>query len=173
MLHFGYTSVQFSFTKFQPPETTGLSFITYNGMQCPLLQSFVYGKIADHKIVGNSFQPIGGLITGNCIHQGFRWKITVGVFGQIGNIQFPRILWYVLYMYKFVRKTKTNFFERVMRVLMKGNNFMVFPSERRPNLNRINPYLKIKMLSTAHSQDNNLHFKIHFNVMSWPNFQLQ
>ena len=40
----------------------------------------------DQKIVGNSFQPIGGLITGNCIHQGFRRKVTVDVIGQIGNI---------------------------------------------------------------------------------------
>ena len=40
----------------------------------------------------NSFQPIGVLITGNCIHQGFRWKVTADVIGQIGNIQFPRIL---------------------------------------------------------------------------------
>ena len=46
------------------------------------------------KIVGNSFQPIGGLITGNYIHQGFRQKVTVDVIGQIGNIQFPRTLWY-------------------------------------------------------------------------------
>ena len=48
----------------------------------------------DQKIVGNSLQPIGGLITGNCIYQGFRRKVTVDVIGQIGNIQFPRILWY-------------------------------------------------------------------------------
>ena len=47
---------------------------------------------SDQKIVGNLFQPIGGLITGNCIHQGFRRKATVDVIGQIGNIQFPRIL---------------------------------------------------------------------------------
>ena len=46
----------------------------------------------DQKIVENSFQPIGSLITGNYIHQGFRWKVTVDVIGQIGNIQFPRIL---------------------------------------------------------------------------------
>ena len=46
------------------------------------------------KIVGNSFQPIGDLITGNSIHQGFRRKVTVDVIDQIGNIQFPRILWY-------------------------------------------------------------------------------
>ena len=50
---------------------------------------------ADQKIVGNLLQPIGGLITGNCIHQGFRQKVTGDVIGQIGNIQFPRILWYV------------------------------------------------------------------------------
>ena len=33
-----------------------------------------YINLTDQKIVGNSFQPIGGLITGNCIHQGFRRK---------------------------------------------------------------------------------------------------
>ena len=47
---------------------------------------------SDQKIVGNLFRPIGGLITGNCIHQGFRWNVTVDVIGQIGTIQFPRIL---------------------------------------------------------------------------------
>ena len=44
------------------------------------------------KIVGNSFTPIGGLITGYSIHQGFRQKVTMDVIGQIGNIQFSRIL---------------------------------------------------------------------------------
>ena len=44
--------------------------------------------------LGNSLQPMGDLITGNCIYQGFRRKVTVNVIGQIGNIQFPRILWY-------------------------------------------------------------------------------
>ena len=48
---------------------------------------------SDQKIVGNSFQPIGVLITGNGIHQSFRRKVTVDVIGQIGNLQLPRILW--------------------------------------------------------------------------------
>ena len=30
---------------------------------------------SDQKIVGNSFQPVGDLITGNCINQGFRRKV--------------------------------------------------------------------------------------------------
>ena len=51
----------------------------------------------DQKIVGNLFQPIGGLIIGNCIHQGFRRKVTVDVIDQIGYIQFPRIIWYVFF----------------------------------------------------------------------------
>ena len=49
-------------------------------------------EISVQKIVGNSFQPIAGLMTGNSIHQGFRWKVRVDVIGQIGYIQFPRIL---------------------------------------------------------------------------------
>ena len=56
--------------------------------------SLVMSILPDQKIVGNSFQPIGGLISGNCIHQGFRQKVTVDAIGQIGNIQFPRILSY-------------------------------------------------------------------------------
>ena len=47
---------------------------------------------SDQKTVGNSFQPIGGLISGNCIHHGFRQKVTVDVTGQISDIQFPGIL---------------------------------------------------------------------------------
>ena len=47
---------------------------------------------ADQKIIGNSFQPIGGFLSGSCIHQDFRRKVSVDVIGQIGNIQFPRIL---------------------------------------------------------------------------------
>ena len=47
---------------------------------------------SDQKTVGNSFEPMGGLITGNCVHQCFRRKVTVDVIGQIGNMQFPRIL---------------------------------------------------------------------------------
>ena len=58
----------------------------------PIKSRHVVPKTTDQKIVGNSFQPIGGLITGNCFHQGFGWKVTVDVIGQIGNIQFPRIL---------------------------------------------------------------------------------
>ena len=54
------------------------------------MRLIVFGT--DQKIVGNLFQPISGLITGNCIHQGIRRKVTVGVIGQIGKIQFPRIL---------------------------------------------------------------------------------
>ena len=41
--------------------------------------------ISDQKILGNSFQPIGGHITG---------KVTEDVIGQIYYIWFPRILWY-------------------------------------------------------------------------------
>ena len=51
--------------------------------------------LSDQKIIGNSFQPIGALITGKCIHQGFRRKVTEDVIGQIYYIWFPRILWYV------------------------------------------------------------------------------
>ena len=43
---------------------------------------------SDQKIGGNSFQPIGGLITGNCIHQGIRRKVTVDVIGRSAAYKF-------------------------------------------------------------------------------------
>ena len=62
---------------------------------CPSdYKNFIRCFFSDQKIVGNSFQPIGGLITGKCIHQGIRRKVTEDVIGQIYYIWFPRILWY-------------------------------------------------------------------------------
>ena len=59
---------------------------------CQEIQPVHFERKSDQKTVENSFQPIGGLITGNCIQQGFWRKVTVDVIGHIGNIQFPRIL---------------------------------------------------------------------------------
>ena len=54
------------------------------------------------KIVGNLFQPIGGFITGKCIHQGFRREVIEDVISQIYYIWFPRILWYARAFHPFV-----------------------------------------------------------------------
>ena len=44
--------------------------------------------LTNKKIVGNSFQPIGGLVTENCIHQGFRQKVTVDIIGGLATYNF-------------------------------------------------------------------------------------
>ena len=50
---------------------------------------------ADQKIVGNSFQPMGVIITGNPIHQRVMSRGTIDPIGQLGyitNQEFPSIL---------------------------------------------------------------------------------
>ena len=65
------------------------------------IYTYSFGTTPDQKIVGNGFQPIGILVTGNCIHQGFKQKVITHLIGQIGTqgfLEFSDMPFFLLYL---------------------------------------------------------------------------